>query len=114
MLRARNEVEAAADLEHGELRRALTAARVSAPDAVDEAALLAEESSRVANAAVLAELLAPMLAARLAGVAAVPTSSPPTRRDAAPARAAAAAGPPGIADLIDGMLAQQQSSPPRP
>jgi len=83
------------------------------------AATMAEESDRVANATLLAELLAPMLGLRTGAdepktsIAALrPAASPVARANAAPspkpARAAAS-----IADFLDEMIAQE-SMPTRP
>jgi len=83
------------------------------------AATMAEESDRVANATLLAELLAPMLGLRTdagepkTSIAALrPAPSPAARVNAAPspkpARAAAS-----IADFLDEMIAQE-SMPTRP
>lgn len=117
LLRAAGEIDEAAALEHGELRGAVAAARIASDGAPDEAAaIFAEEADRVASAQTLAELLAPLLAARLGrepsaapGVPATPVSaaSDPPASEAA-GRHASGEVPP-IADLIDSMLAQQNA-----
>lgn len=120
MLRASGHEEEAAALEHGELARALSAARIGAEGEVDEAALLAQESDRVATASALADLVAPLLAERLRaeiaslairapGTAAAPIPSAPDPPPP-PARAPAETAP-AIVDLIDGMLSQQSKAP---
>jgi hypothetical protein len=118
-LRAQGRSDEAQEVEHGEFARALAVARVSAPDQTDEEALLACEDERVANAAVLAELLAPMLTRHLAAMA--PPVSPlgPAEPEAATKSAPVAAGSdragaadvPPIADLIEGMLSQERARP---
>lgn len=66
-------------------------------------AILAAETDRVANAAVLADFLAPLLAGRAA------TPAVPPSRPMMPPRAA---GPPGgIAGFIDEMIAQERAPP---
>jgi len=128
VLRATGRNEEAADLEHGELPRVLTAARIqsSAPDQ-EEAAVFAEEAERLANATVTAEILASLLAERLrlpavepraenprpAATAATPRANefPP-----APPRPVPATSP-TITDLLDGMLSQETAAArtkPRP
>lgn len=119
LLRAKGEDEEAARLEHTELAGALSTARLTASGSdLDEPALLAEEAARVANATVLAELLAPLLAEQLrANPAVAPVAT--TSNHAAPALNRAAAAPakpavqaaPSITDLIDGMLSQRPARP---
>ncbi len=77
-------------------------------------ALLAAEETRVADALVLAELLAPLLAERLRplpalGAAPSPSHSavPSVHRPASPVTRSGEA--PSIADLIDGMLGQEHA-----
>jgi len=73
------------------------------------------EQERARNAAALGEMLFPLLAEHLAAL-----SRAAGRAEAAPAAPAPAAGTgrsrpplsPGIADLLDGMLAQEGSRPP--
>lgn len=115
----------AATLEHRDLSRALAAARLAtAPEGLnDEAAVFAQEEDRVASAEVLADLVAPRIAEHLRTEVA-PIAAPAARATglpSAPAAAAIAPAPlataparppgtdvPGIADLIDSMLAQQR------
>jgi hypothetical protein len=110
-----------------ELAKALDSVRdIHGPNSIHEDDLLdlfRAEQLRVTNAAVLAELLAPKLAAylRTHGLApsasgpspaprAAASSSAPTRPplSASSTLPAAPAGPPGIADLLDGMLEQDR------
>jgi hypothetical protein len=76
-------------------------------------ALLVGEQERVGNAAVLGELLLPMLVERLRTTpeATRPEDSAAThaRPPGRPARRSSAA--PDIADLLDGMLAQESDRP---
>ncbi len=113
VLRATGRTEDATGIEHGELLQALATARLTAPDAVDEPALLAEEADRVANANLLAELLAPLIAAKIpgAGASSGEPVSAKTSGAARPAATVTSAAPsvPNITDLIDGMLAQDKS-----
>jgi hypothetical protein len=118
-------------LDH-ELSEALATVRaVHGPDSIHENDLLdlfRAEQLRVTDAALLAELLAPKLAAfmRSTGLSASPFAEVPPRAPSpatpspsalAPTRPplsassplpAAPAGPPGIADLLDGMLEQDR------
>lgn len=119
VLRAHGAAAEARELERTELAEALSAARAESPPARPESDLLAQESNRVAEAQLLAELLAPLLADRLRGAApefaprsataaapAAPRAAPPpTPRVTAPPPPAAA---PSITDLIDGMLSQDR------
>lgn len=122
MLRASGRDDEAATLEHGELAGALSAARIAADGEVDDAALLTQENDRVATAAALADLVAPLLVERLraeiaslalrapsaaAAAPAATTLDPPTPAPRPPSEAV-----PAIADLIDGMLSQQSKAPP--
>jgi hypothetical protein len=116
-----------------ELADALAAVRAAhGPDSVHEDDLLdlfRAEQLRVTDAAVLAELLAPKLAAYLRkhGLTHKPVAAPSASEPFAPAPSATAksaaehaplsasstlpaapAGPPGIADLLDGMLEQDR------
>lgn len=136
LLRAAGRDRDAERIENSDLARALARARTqSAGTEIDEAAVLAQEAERVTNAAVLAELLAPLLAehlqhpvaqtAPLSTVVATPPSatspatapvSPPNTPAYSPPAGSAAPRPPvlnapSVADLLDGMLAQ---NPPRP
>ena len=87
--------------------------------------LFRTEQARVADASILAELLAPRLAAWFENhhASAVPAASaqprqekstdvsPPERRPlSASSTLPAPAGPPGIADLLDGMLEQDRQA----
>jgi hypothetical protein len=113
-------------LDH-DLSEALATVRaVHGPDSIHENDLLdlfRAEQLRVTDATLLAELLAPKLAAflRTAGLSpspfaethARPASVPPVAHGRPPLSAssplpAAPAGPPGIADLLDGMLEQDR------
>jgi hypothetical protein len=113
-------------LDH-DLAEALATVRAAhGPDSIHENDLLdlfRAEQLRVTDAALLAELLAPKLAAflRTTGLSASPFAEsiarPAPPASAAPARPplsassplpAAPAGPPGIADLLDGMLEQDR------
>ena len=75
------------------------------------------EQERVANASVLVELLAPRLASLLqrrlsitpsTSVSSKPAASSSPAETTRPTAPAAPEGPPGIADLIDGMLDQER------
>lgn len=121
LLRERGQTEEAERLRAEELMRMVGAIR--APTDTDAAmterlnAIFAIESERVANAAVLAELLAPMLAGqtRPADQPEVPrtatvianTSSPPETPPPPPKRRAAGS----IADFIDEMITQETPPP---
>lgn len=120
MLRAQGHADEADEIEHGELARALAVARLSAPDQIAEEAIFATEDERVANAAVLAELLVPMLSRAFApALAHVPTPNVDQPAAASPDAVAAAPKPPRseagevapIADLIEGMLSQERARP---
>jgi hypothetical protein len=113
-LRATGRTDEATALENAELTAAVAEARVSGDPAVDESALLAGEDERVADARLLAELIAPLLATRLNTLAPRPSSS---AEPFAPAREAVPTRPASstlqIADMIDDMLTQA-AAPPRP
>jgi hypothetical protein len=119
---------AAQSLDH-DLSEALATVRaVHGPDSIHENDLLdlfRAEQLRVTDAALLAELLVPKLAAflRSTGLSASPFAEPAPRASSTPRPApapsrpplsassplpAAPAGPPGIADLLDGMLEQDR------
>jgi hypothetical protein len=118
VLRATGRDADASVLERGDFSRALSAARATSDSPVNETSLLAAESDRVADACVLADVLAPLLAEQLrpgapaslaavspeAASTAVSTPTPSTRPSRVPV--------PGIADLIDGMLSQERAFPP--
>ncbi len=131
VLRARGLFAEAEELHRGEFAQALAAveARIT-PNEVTQAqlqVLLAAEEERVANASVLAALLAPMLGDKLRGeVALFPSSSDPTHAGSVhrPARGNESLGPElastpsrpplSIADFIDGMLQQEKTPATRP
>jgi hypothetical protein len=119
---------AASSLEN-DLSQALTAVRETfGADSVHEEDLLdlfRAEQTRVTDASILAELLAPRLTAWLEAHKSpstpVPASTNSPRHETAPSFTAPAprplsassplpapAGPPGIADLLDGMLEQDR------
>lgn len=129
LLRATGRHAEALDLEIDDLSLALSAARDGGASERATAAAMAEEAERVANAATLAEVLAPLLAEKLratpalaSSAAAVPAAvssrssapapPPPSSSPApsAPAKPAPAASP-SITDLLDGMFAQAAPSP---
>lgn len=133
LLRATGHNEEASALELNEFSEVLIAARKAPEAAQNEVRILAEEAERVASATVLAELLAPILANKLhaspvpsavaapaAAIARKPDAaltSPPRRARVASPEASelpAAAGVPGIADMIDGMLSQERALTPAP
>lgn len=116
VLREQGDVAGAARLEENQLATAVRDCRLAqGPDALPEGelqAMLATEERRVAEAAIMAELLAPRLAgawpaASGPAVAVSPrtaTFSPPS------ARANAPPGSPAIPDLLDAMLAAERNS----
>lgn len=125
LLRERGQKKEADQLEKTELSSALEAVRVVETDAavVEKlAALYASETERVANAVVLAELLAPLVASQLqatemAGRAIATTDAvAPASRAEAPVAAAPAraANPADIAQFIDEMIAQERPPPRAP
>lgn len=119
LLREQNNMLAAEQLEQNEFAAALRdLLRVHGPELLTERELLEifrVEEKRVADAAVLAELITPQIARALASV---PLSLPPARlgatavgaRDTAIpfSRAAVAGTSPMIADLLDAMLATER------
>lgn len=118
LLRECHQPDAAEELRRGALAEAIAAIRTtSAPDAALEQKLeatFAAESERVANAAVLAELLAPLIAQQQ------PASEPgrPARihepageTPALPVPPPARGDPADIAHFIDEMIAQEQPTP---
>jgi hypothetical protein len=123
VLRERGLNEEAERLRAGELMTLLAAVR--APGESDAIvtdrlnALFATESERVANAAVLAEMLVPLMADQLRSLAS-PTATAPAAQSPQPLPQAPAplptrpAGPRpvSIADFIDEMIAQE--NPPEP
>jgi len=80
------------------------------------ATLRRTEQDRAASAAALSEILAPLLVERLELAAAALTAGRPIRATPGPvpARRSRPALPLPIADLIDGMLAQEAEANPRP
>lgn len=123
LLREREQPAAAEELRSGALEAMLAVLRTQGESEADIAqriaTIFATETERVANAAVLAELLAPLLGAnapsaataaatsRGDGAAASPTPLGPTLASA-PLRA----DPANIADFIDEMIAQERAHPP--
>jgi hypothetical protein len=127
LLRECNQAAAAEDLRRGPLAEALGAIRTTADS--DEAiqqkldAIFAAEAERVANAAVLAELLAPLIGQKTqshdpfgsvaAGVALEAAAPPAIAPPPAPAPAPQRRDPADIAHFIDEMIAQDRP-PSRP
>lgn len=123
LLRATGRTDDAAALANAELTPALTLARIAADTEVEESVLFAQETERVANATLLADLIAPLLAERLrvemtslAPRLSASTPSPPAAIGPAPAPSSRTIPDaiPAIADLIDGMLSQQRGAAPPP
>lgn len=119
VLRATGKNDEAARLENQDLARALAEARIATNNSEEEAVVFAQEVERVANAAVLAELIAPMVAEQVR--AASPRIPAPSNNPAAPPaeQIPKAARPhqdavPTIADMLDGMLAQEPARSSRP
>ena len=115
VLRATGKIDDAAELEHGEFAHAVSVARIAAVAGEDEAAILSAEAERVANAGILAELLAPLLAEHLrtdprltASRAPISATVPIEKPKPVPAVRPSAPVIPSITDLIDGMLAQER------
>ena len=120
LLEERGERGAAEQLRAGALAEALLALRPAGgePDetvGLRLATILAAEQERVANAVVLAELMAPLLReqarAGAAGVAPPVAPGDPNAPTSSPIRSAARASPATIADFIDEMLAQERDAP---
>ena len=119
LLRATGRHAEALDLEIDEFNRARSAARAAGASEHQEAEALAQEVERVANATILAELLAPLLAEKLqsrtapasatAAPASVASAGTPTPRPspATPAARPPVSNAPSVTDLIDGMLSQR-------
>ena len=118
VLRANRKTDDAAQLENQDLARALAEARIATNNSEEEAIVLAQEAERVANAAVLAELIAPMVAeqvrADLPRVAAPQNSPIATPDESSKAVRPRRESVPTIADMLDGMLSQEPSPVPRP
>lgn len=115
VLRERGDGDGAARLRERELATAIRDCRLAhGPDALPESALqalFATEERRVAEAAILSELLVPRLAEALAAAhvrASAPGARPALGASPAPV-AAAPAGPPAIPDLLDAMLAAERT-----
>ena len=118
MLRERGQHEEAERLRAGELMTTLAAVRSPADTdaAVTERlnSIFAVEAERAANAAVLAEILLPMISdqLRLAGADAQPrlpiNGTPGVAAATAPALKPATPRPASIADFIDEMIAQEK------
>lgn len=113
LLREQQQPEAAEELRHGELAAALVRVRpsVDSDAALEEklAAIFATEAERVASAAVLAELLVPLLAEK--NIARAPAEFPaahpmPSASEAPMPRA----DPADIAHFIDEMIAQERKT----
>ena len=120
MLRERGQSDVAERLRSGELMTLLAALRTpgDSDTAITERlnAIFAAEAERVANAAVLAEILVPMLTEQLRshGTATSPTPTPvPAPVVAPPVAKPRQARPASIADFIDDMIAQEKP-PDRP
>ena len=105
-LRATGRTDEAAVLENTDLSAAVAEARISGDPAVNESALLAGEDERVADARLLAELIAPLLATRLNLAAAPAAVVQASTISSAPPAPRAPSSSPQIADMIDDMLAQ--------
>jgi hypothetical protein len=120
VLRERGHNEAAERLRADELMPLLAAVRLPTDDdaAITERlnSLFATEGERVANAAVLAEMVGPMIADQLrplATVQAPAAASAPVVASLIPAAKPAQLRPASIADFIDDMIAQEKP-PERP
>lgn len=125
VLREQGEPAAAESVRTDELAPSVAALRGTTDDDVDArvAEILAAEQERVADAAVLAALLAPMLErsfrrtgaiTAVAGDAGEAKPAPSPQATATPAAAAMPMRRPAgdLADFIDEMLAQERSAPP--
>lgn len=106
VLRASGHAREAARLESTELSGMLASLSTSVEPA-QLASQLTAQAARVADALELAELIAPLLAARL-GSSSLAVSSPGYQR-VSPARHDTDSAP-SIADFIDGMLEQERAS----
>lgn len=123
LLRLRGLAAEAAQLETTALAAALAAAELAhaTPAEFEQRmrALFLAEEERVHNAAILAELLTPLLATAAAPVpaptpvAAAPARPVPVARPLAFNPAPTASEPDAIADFIEGMLDQQRAGPGR-
>lgn len=115
VLREQDRMTEAVQLEESELADAVRDFRLAqGPEALPEGDLrdlFAVETSRVADAAVLSELLLPRLVQRVpVATGPIHAGSSRARSDPVPiaARAAPLAGPPGITELLDAMLAAER------
>jgi hypothetical protein len=114
LLRVLGKPEAAERLHDTELSQALAEAGLTEADPIFRS-LYKEEERRAADAAALAELLAPLL------TAGHPPKTAPSEIKVGnvvafekPAeRPQLSSGPASIADMIDGMLAQDRGPPPK-
>lgn len=118
ILRLRGQTVDSAHLESIALTAALAAAEVAhaSPAEFEQRmrALFQAEEERVHSAAVLAELLVPLIAERLGPAVAPARRAPvPAARPPAMSPAPTASEPAAIADLIEGMLDQQRTAPRR-
>ena len=119
MLRERGQSEVAERLRAGELMTLLAAIRTPGDSdaAITERlnAVFAAEAERVANAAVLAEILVPMLTEQLRplGASSAAPTPVPTPVAAPPVAKPKQPRPASIADFIDDMIAQEKP-PDRP
>jgi hypothetical protein len=110
ILREQDQLTEAQQVEESDLANTVRDLRLEqGPGALSEEALrelFLVESRRVADAAVISELLIPRL------VQVLPTAAGSVRARpvhvSAPARGAPLAGPPGITDLLDAMLAAER------
>jgi len=109
-LRSEGETDHARELEETELAEATAQARRHAGSEFEAESILqqliADEKERVADAVAFAEILVPMLADRLGGLAARPAAPAvvaPRRPKVSPP-----VEPRGIADFIDDMLTQER------
>ncbi|MBL9186418.1 MAG: hypothetical protein JNK23_02975 [Opitutaceae bacterium] len=111
LLVERGEIAEADRLRTGEFSAAVSALRAAGTDG----AMFAIEAERLAHATLIAEFLAPLLAARLQPAARRDMPAPSLARIAAltpePAAPARSAAPGNIADFIDEMLAREHPAP---
>jgi hypothetical protein len=115
VLRERGCTDEAETLRRSELDVLLATLRqeASEPAVVDRQfeSIFAAEADRVANASVLAELLAPLLRERLPAPTVAESSAPRTSSPSAvPARRPRPAAAGGIADFIDEMIAHEHGA----
>jgi hypothetical protein len=126
LLRARGGDAAAEVLRTGQLEDALAAFRTTGVSEAEIATrletILAAEEDRVANAIILADVLAPILAeqlgSRMESLATAAAHTPPTAKAGAalpPSKRNDTPLPPaGIADFIDQMIALERPAPQPP